>query len=277
MGRVVRYRCVREIEVRDRPALAGAAVLGKRAAGRLIRTDQEFSGWVRLQEDFYAFGKSEPIEGWALKDGSGLGQGALLHEWEPASLPSAVIGSISAQGSKTARYWAMPKEGIPVRERPWGRVLCTKRRGALLRVDKLTDGWARLEQDFDEEGPLLELGSRDDEAPVLEGWVLLDGRELGLPRQCQLRAGEAEPPAEEPRPSEDELAARRNAKLKGHEARGEDYGLRAVCSEAKVSDEVVETLEAAGVTHLDELVRLISRGDHHEELRRCGVAKIRDL
>ena len=86
------------------------------------------------------------------------------------------------------------KEGTPVRERPWGKVLCVKRRGGLLRCDTVSNGWGRLESDFDEDGPLPE--DAEEDSPVLEGWVLLDGRDLGLPRQTQLRAGEAEPPAE---------------------------------------------------------------------------------
>ncbi len=60
----------------------------------------------------------------------------------------------------------------------------------------------------------------------------------------------------------------------GHEARGEDCGLRAILSEAKVSDEVAAALENAGVFHFDQLITLISRGDHHEELKRVGVGKL---
>ena len=58
-----------------------------------------------------------------------------------------------------------------VRERPWGRVLCVKSRGYLLRLDTLKEGWARLEADFTEEGQIEHVNAVEDDTPVLEGWV----------------------------------------------------------------------------------------------------------
>ena len=104
----------------------------------------------------FSVGSAEPIEGWALVHGASHGFAkAMLERWEPSNaLPSASIGGVGAQGGQTKRYWVMPAEGTPVRERPWGKVLCTKSRGVLLRCDCERDGWVRLEGDFTEEGPL---------------------------------------------------------------------------------------------------------------------------
>ena len=69
----------------------------------------------------------------------------------------------------------MASECLPhqVRERPWGRVLCLKSRGHLLRLDTLKEGWARLEADFSEEGQIDHVDAVEDDTPVLEGWVRL--------------------------------------------------------------------------------------------------------
>ena len=80
-----------------------------------------------------------------------------------------------------------------------GRVLCVKRRGVLLRCDAEKDGWARIEADFTEEGQLETIDADTEDAMILEGWVLLDGRDLGLPRQAQKYNNEKVPPVEEPR------------------------------------------------------------------------------
>ena len=45
-------------------------------------------------------------------------------------------------------------------------------------------------------------------------------------------------------------------------------------SEAKVSEEVLEQLYGSGVDDFEELVSVISRGDHHDELRKCGISKL---
>ena len=49
-----RYKVVCErsesIHVRDKP---NGPSIGSRPKGRIIRTDLELDGWVRLQEDFY--------------------------------------------------------------------------------------------------------------------------------------------------------------------------------------------------------------------------------
>jgi tetratricopeptide (TPR) repeat protein len=145
----------------------------------------------------------------------------------------------------------------------------------LLRVDTEKDGWARLEADFTEEGPLEAVDDGDEEAsPLLEGWVLMDGRDLGLPRQLQKRAGEKVPPQEEPRRSDDERRSRSQTKLMAHVARGDDCSLGALLSEAKVSDEVASQLAEAGVDDFEALITTVSRGDHHQELRRCGIGKL---
>ena len=156
-GMVTRWRVVADqIDIRERPALAGTPVVATRKKGALLRADQELNGFVRLQYDFYATGKAEPIEGWALVHGSTMGlPRPLLERWEPAnSLPAISIGAVGAQGGQTSRMWVMPTEGVPVRERPWGRVLCMKRRGVLLRCDTEKDGWVRIEGDFTEDGPI---------------------------------------------------------------------------------------------------------------------------
>ena len=88
-GRVVRYRVVADTaDIRERPALAGTPVVGKRTKGAVIRTDQEINGWVRLQADFYVTGKAEPVEGWALISGRTIGMNTnILQLWEPTNVP----------------------------------------------------------------------------------------------------------------------------------------------------------------------------------------------
>ena len=41
-----------------------------------------------------------------------------------------------------------------------------------------------------------------------------------------------------------------------------------------MSDEVVSQLVASGVDELEELIRMVSCADLHEELRRCGIGKL---
>ena len=64
------------------------------------------------------------------------------------------IGTVGALGNTTTRWWVIATDGTAVRERPWGKVLCNRGRGVLLRCDTEKDGWLRIEQDFTEEGPL---------------------------------------------------------------------------------------------------------------------------
>ena len=71
-----------------------------------------------------------------------------------------------------------------------------------------------------------------------------------------------------------ELVSRRLAKAAGHAARGEDYTLSHLLAEAKVSEDVAKTLLAAGVDDLEELIIVTSRGDHHDELKKCGIGKL---
>ena len=117
MGMVVRYQVmVAKTDIRERPVLAGVPVVGARKKGDIIRTDQQLNGWVRLQHDFYAVGKADPLEGWAQIDGHAIGQGLILQRWDPPTLPAVVIGGIGAQGGQTQRYWVLAAEGVPVRE-----------------------------------------------------------------------------------------------------------------------------------------------------------------
>lgn len=273
-GMVTRYRVVAHTcDIRERPSLAGTPVVGNRKKGALLRADQELNGFVRIQHDFYATGKAEPIEGWALVHGRTMGMGPILERWEPTNaLPAVTIGSVGAQGGNTRRWWVIAAEGTPVRERPWGRVLCVKR--GLLRCDAEKDGWVRIEQDFTEEGHLENLTPETEDLQILEGWVLLDGRDLGLPRQMQKFAGEKVPPPEEARKSAEELKRRREVKEAAHRQKGEDRSFASLLAEAKVSEDVVAQLVSAGVDEFEELVTIISRGDHHEELRKVGVGKL---
>ena len=278
-GMVVRYRVVADtVDIRERPALAGVPVVGTRKKGALLRTDQELNGFVKVQQDFYHTGKAEPTEGWALIHGSGFGfNKRLLERWEPTSaLPAVTIGGFGAKGGQTQRFWVVAAEGTPVRERPWGRVLCTKRRGVLLRCDAEREGWVRVEADFTEEGALEQYEEGCEEAQILEGWCLVDGRDLGLPRQLQKYAAEKVPPAEEPRKTTEELCRRRVTKQAAHEAKGDEgkYSLAAILGEAKVSADVAQALASAKITDFEELITIISRGDHHEELRKLGVGKL---
>ena len=188
--------------------------------------------------------------------------------------------------------------GAAVRERPWGRVLARRGRGRLLRADLVCDGWARLQEDFVEgaEGVKAEtnldgkgdgggwspsdLGSaanaEDAEAgSLLEGWVLLDGRGLGLPRQLARRAeGEAEPPPPVPPPSAQARAARCAARRAAEAARGEDWSVGTLLRETRGGEELALLLSAAGVEDLHALIAAVSEGDAHEALKAMGVVKL---
>ena len=190
------------------------------------------------------------------------------------------------------------EEGSAVRERPWGRVLARRGRGRLLRVDLVHDGWARLQEDFVEvegaEGGRAHLTGKGDDGgwppsdlgsaanaeeaeagSLLEGWVLLDGRALGLVRQLARRGeGEAEPPPLVPPPSAQACAARRAARRAAEAARGEDWSVGALLRETRGGEELAALLRAAGVEDLHALIATVSEGDGHEALKRMGVTKL---
>ena len=67
---------------------------------------------------------------------------------------------------------------------------------------------------------------------------------------------------------------RRTIKGKAHAAKEEDRSLTAILAEAKVSDDVAAALSNAGVDEFEELVTIVSRADHHEELRKLGIGKL---
>ena len=50
--------------------------------------------------------------------------------------------------------------------------------------------------------------------------------------------------------------------------------LAKVLTEAKASDDVAATLSAAGVNDFEQLIAVVSAGDHHEELRKLGITKL---
>mgnify|MGYP001165202783 CR=1 FL=1 len=149
-----RVRYAPHVLVRDRPR---GLVVGKCAVGRVVRTDLELNGWVRLEADFYRKGESNPCEGWVLVNGTALGCGSLLEPYE-AMLPRVgeALEDEPEGGSKPARapstrYWVTGASHVLVRDRPWGRPVGRKAFGALLRCDTVRDGWVKLEEDFLEE------------------------------------------------------------------------------------------------------------------------------
>jgi len=113
-----------------------------------------------------------------------------------------------------------------------------------------------------------------------EGWVLLDGRDVGLPRQLVAFNGEADAPREAPptaeaqRIAEDRAAARRRATAEAVEANGSDSSVRALVAGAGLPDEVSAKLEAAGIIDLEALLTRLSSGDLHTELKACGIGKL---
>ncbi|KAL1510800.1 hypothetical protein AB1Y20_007085 [Prymnesium parvum] len=273
-SRVQRYKVVSMrseiIHIREKPS---GPSIGTRKKGDILRTDLELNGWVRLQEDFYKIGNADPQEGWAMIDGTPIGMGRLLEPWVPATAAAALIGEAAEAALHTARYWIVSPDGAAVRERPWGRVLAHKKRGGLLRCDLHRDGWVRVEEDFVESGPINQADPDDKEGALLEGWVLLDGRDLGLPRQLQRRDGEKRESSEPMRPAE-ETASRREAKLFSHQEQGEDYSLETWLKENKVTEDVVRQLADSGCKYQEDLITLVSKGDHHEELKRVGISKL---
>ena len=272
---VSRWQVVASPHVHVRAAPRGR-VLAQLACGEVVRADMELAGWVRLQRDFWPEGASEPAEGWVLIDGAALGLGRLL-----APRPAPAIAAAAAPPSAMPeRYWVVAPAGVSVRERPWGRVLARRPAASLLRCDCEREGWVRLEEDCradddDDEG--------DDDAGAegggaAEGWVLADGRELGLPRQLlRRRAGEAAMPeaeAAEAAAAADAVVARRSRRLAAAAARGEDWSLARLLRDAGAADGVAALLEAGGVGDIDSLVAEAAAAELTERLRELGVAKL---
>lgn len=123
--------------------------IGQRAYGRVVRCDLEVDGWARLQADFYKPGCKEPVEGWlevavvARAGQRAVGRNgppgrAASTRWEPSSPPASEGASVPR--SETSRMWIVAPGGAVVRERPWGRLVGRKPRGALLRIDAVVDG-----------------------------------------------------------------------------------------------------------------------------------------
>jgi len=281
---VIRYRVLQQPHaiVRDKP---NGDQVGKRMFGRVIRTDLEAGGWVRVQADFFKVGKKDIVEGWLQKDG-GYGLGRIL-ERHQAMLPSLMIGILGS--SDTTRYWVINPGSTVVRDRPWGRVIGRKSHGALLRVDASKDGWVRLEEDFLEDGDGsqvtasamgYEVDVDDDdedgegEQQVLQGWVLLDGRDLGLNRQLIAYEGEGSAPKQPPPASPAAQLLKEANRRKAEAAEGLDFSIKTIVKEASLPQELGANLEEEGVLDIHDLIRVVSLGDFHEELKALGVTKL---
>eukprot|EP00316_Scyphosphaera_apsteinii_P004274 CAMPEP_0119316352 /NCGR_PEP_ID=MMETSP1333-20130426/39425_1 /TAXON_ID=418940 /ORGANISM="Scyphosphaera apsteinii, Strain RCC1455" /LENGTH=508 /DNA_ID=CAMNT_0007321973 /DNA_START=74 /DNA_END=1600 /DNA_ORIENTATION=+ len=282
---VSRYRVMvgPSTNVRNKPR---GDIVGKRMFGRVIRTDLEVNGWVRLQNDFFKEGRKEMCEGWCVVDGKSMGMPLCLQRWT-AGLPSLDIGKIGV--SDTTRYWVVSTIGAYVRERPWGRVVGKKVHGALLRCDAMRDGWVRLEEDFlDNDAEIkataastgVVIDDDDEEVKLLEGWVLMDGRDLGLNRQLQSYKDEAEVPKDPPKTREQQkafdehVANRKQMRLQAEKENGEDHRISKLVETAGLPAELATKLETAGVTDLNDLIQVVSVGDWHEELKKRGVTKL---
>ena len=281
MSKVQRYH------VRGEPSIgvhslpdANSPEVGRRANGRVVRADLELGNWVRLQADF-CHGDTpngEVGEGWVPLHDPPHTAGVVL--WPP---------SAGWEGPKErvelARYWVVSPTGLGVRERPWGRVVARKARGTLIRVDGKHDGWVRVEEDFldgDVGSGVASYGFRCDAgveagAPVLEGWLLVDGTDVGLQKSLLPYNGEAAAPLAEKVNPEEEAERRLGAlaeRVEAERAEGGDWSIRRLANDASLPDEVAESLASKGVRHLSELIRVVSKGDVHDELKSLGVSKI---
>jgi hypothetical protein len=145
---VRRYRIVAspQAPVCERPH---GPPIGKRVHGRVVRCDLEVGGWARLQADFYKPGCKQPVEGWLEVGGVARGgqrsagrAGALGRDasvlWEASARPASE--GMAVPRCETSRMWVVAPGGAIVRERPWGRLVGRKARGALVRVDAVLDG-----------------------------------------------------------------------------------------------------------------------------------------
>ena len=293
-----------QVEIRD--AIRGGAIVGHREAGRLLRTDHELSGWMRLTEDFRRArddGEADVVEGWF-----SLAANAVSRWWPPGETRGAAPESLPP---KTLWYWVSARGGVTVRERPWGGLLTKREHGDLLRGDLLQDGWLRLEEDFvrvgsgmrakggqppepnaeDEAGRTIWCEEVASSASLLRGWVLVDGRDLGLPYQLQARAGRERGL---PRPSipqagggkvfiswdlAEEVAKQSAAKFcrrrsQAESERAEDWSVEAVVRSAGIGDETADVLRRCGVGDLHQLLRVAAQGDANEELKNVGVTRL---
>lgn len=279
---VMRYRVTAQPDVPVRSLPHGGHEVGKRARGRVVRGDLQLAGWVRLQADFKGHG-GVLSEGWVPVQGAARYQSQQhVQPWAPAA-----EWAEPADREETSRYWVVCAVCV-VRERPWGRIVSRKARGVLVRCDGKRDGWVRLEEDFldgDQGSGVASFGFRvdtdDDELEeVLEGWILIDGSDVGLHKQLVPYAGEeAAPQIESAGNSESaRAAARRDAMAARREAEktaGEDWSVDALLHEAGLPGDLAEGLAAKGGVHrLHDLIRTVSKGDYHEELKACGVGKL---
>ena len=289
------------------------AVVGHRAVGRLLRTDLELTGWVRLTEDLFrdAGDGSEPdiVEGWVCLASN------KLQRWWPAEAPKGAPPE-SLPG-KFAWHWVIARGGVAVREKPWGAVITKREFGELLRGDLVQEGWLRLEEDFVKASdggirgkggePPDSVGAEDEvgrtvlaeDVPnnvggeLMRGWVLIDGRELGmLSAQLQPRSEYGERRVPKPAITQagggrvfiswelseevaDNLASKfRRRRAQAEADRGEDWSIAAVAASVGVPEETAETLVRCGVPDLHELIRVTARGDVNEELKNVGVGRV---
>ena len=309
-----------EVEVRDE--IKGTHIVGHREAGRLLRSDLEMSGWVRLTEDFRRPGRdggeADVCEGWVSLNANDVTR------WRP---PAEAKGAPpESLPGKTHHFWVAPRAGVAVRDKPWGSVLTKREHGELLRGDQIVDGWLRLEEDFvrtpttsgaggtrrGKGGPLAEavgedvagqcvwaeeLEADDDgistPPPLLRGWVLIDGRDFGLP--CQLQARDSERRERSiPKPSvtqagggkvyiswelAEEVAENLAAKFRRRRAqaeaeRAEDWSVEAVVAQAGAGESSADVLRRCGVADVHDLLRVTAGGEAQDELKNVGVSRL---
>ena len=299
----------------DRVEICGGvkgSVVGHRASGRLLRTDLELTGWVRLTEDFRrptADGSDGDIcEGWV-----SLAKSAITRWW-PTDVPRGAPPE-TLPGS-FQQYWVVARYGVALRDKPWGNVLTKRDHGELLRGDLLQDGWLRLEEDFvkasdggvrGKGGPLPDSVGEDEMGTtvlaedvqnnvggaLLRGWVLVDGRDLGLSgAQCQARSEFGERAVPKPSVTQagggkvyiswelaDEVAENLAGKfhrrrLQAESDRGEDWSVAGACERAGVGEETADVLSRCGVANLHDLITAVAKADIHEALKAVGVSRL---
>ena len=127
------YVAEAQVEVRD--SWRGGVVVGHRAAGRVLRTDHELSGWCRLTEDFRRDrdgGEADVVEGWFSLAAN------MVRRWHPPGMPAS--SPPESLPGKPFWYWVATRRGITVRDRPWGALITKREHGELLRGDVVEDG-----------------------------------------------------------------------------------------------------------------------------------------